>query len=161
MNEIDPSSFRDTLGTFATGVVIATGAGGSAPAGFAAQSFFALSLEPPLVGLCPAKTSSSWPRIRAAGHFCINVLGEHQKPVCDVFARSGIDKFAEIGWRPGVTGSPILDGVKAYVDCRIVAEHDAGDHTIAVGRVLDLAVLDARRGPLLFFKGRYGRFDAL
>lgn len=161
MSDIDSLAFRDTLGTFATGVVIATGARDSTPAGFAAQSFFALSLEPPLVGLCPAKTSSSWPRIRETGSFCINVLAEHQRSVCEVFARSGIDKFAEIPWRSGVTGSPIIEGVKAYVDCEIAEEHDAGDHTIAVGRVVDLAVLDDDHGPLLFFKGAYGRFDAL
>ncbi len=161
MSEIDPGRFRETLGTFATGVVIATGALDGAPAGFAAQSFFALSLDPPLVGLCPARTSSSWPKIRDSGRFCINVLADHQKPVCDVFAQSGIDKFAAIPWRAGVTGSPILEDVKAFVDCELVEEHAAGDHTIAVGRVVDLAIVDDRHGPLVFFKGAYGRFDAL
>lgn len=148
------------MGQFCTGVVIATGAVEGEPAGFAAQSFVSLSLDPPLVALCPAKTSTSWPLIRAAGAFCINVLGADQQDVCAVFARSGGAKFERMAWRAGVTGAPILDGVIAYVDCSLEAEHDAGDHTIAVGRVQNLAILDDSRGPLLFFRGQYGHFAA-
>ncbi len=161
MAEIDARVFRDTMGQFCTGVVIATGCLDGEPAGFAAQSFVSLSLDPPLVALCPGKGSSSWPKLRDSGRFCINVLGAHQKAVCDVMARSGIDKFAEISWRAGVTGSPIIDGVVAYIDCELEAEHDAGDHTIAVGRVVDLAAQDLEAGPLLFFRGAYGDFSAL
>lgn len=161
MAEIDARAFRDTMGQFCTGVVIATGCLDGQPAGFAAQSFVSLSLDPPLVALCPGKGSSSWPKLRDSGRFCINVLGAHQKAVCDVMARSGIDKFAEISWRAGVTGSPIIDGVVAYIDCELEAEHDAGDHTIAVGRVVDLAAQDLETGPLLFFRGAYGDFAPL
>lgn len=160
MTAIDPATFRATMGQFCTGVVIATGAVDERPAGFAAQSFVSLSLDPPLVALCPAKTSTSWPRIRESGRFCVNMLGADQQAVCAAFARSGGDKFAEIAWRAGVTGSPVLEGVIAYVDCELEAEHDAGDHTIAVGRVVDLATIDDSRGPLLFFRGAYGDFSA-
>ncbi len=161
MADIDARAFRDTMGQFCTGVVIATGCLDGQPAGFAAQSFVSLSLDPPLVALCPGKGSSSWPKLRDSGRFCINVLGAHQKAVCDVMARSGIDKFAEISWRAGVTGSPIIDGVVAYIDCELEAEHDAGDHTIAIGRVVDLAAQDLDAGPLLFFRGAYGDFSPL
>lgn len=159
MAEIDAREFRTVLGQFCTGVVIATGCVDGEPAGFAAQSFTSLSLDPPLVGLCPAKTSTSWPRLRASGSFCINVLGAGQQAVCDLFARSGVDKFDGLDWRPGVTGSPVLAGVMAYVDCDLEAEHDAGDHTIAVGRVRDIRILDSESRPLLFFRGRYGSFS--
>jgi 3-hydroxy-9,10-secoandrosta-1,3,5(10)-triene-9,17-dione monooxygenase reductase component len=155
----DSRLFRNTLGQFCTGVVIVTGARGGEPAGFAAQSFTSLSLDPPLVAVCPARTSTSWPRVRDSGRYCINILGADQKAVCDVFAKSGIDKFASFGWRTGVSGSPIIDGVLAYVDCELEAEHDAGDHTIAVGRVLDVDIIDAARAPLLFFRGAYGHFE--
>ena len=128
-------------------------------AGFAAQSFFSVSLQPPLVGLCPAKTGLSWPKIRDSGSFCINILGEDQKSVCDVFARSGIDKFDEFSWHAGVTGSPVLDGVLAYIDCDLATEHDAGDHTIAIGRVRNIAILNEDKLPLLFLRGGYGQFD--
>jgi 3-hydroxy-9,10-secoandrosta-1,3,5(10)-triene-9,17-dione monooxygenase reductase component len=153
----DGRAFRNTLGQFCTGVVVATGVLDGKPAGFAAQSFTSLSLDPPLIAVCPSKTSTSWPKLRASGSFCINVLSAKQKVVCDQFAKPG--QFADIGWRPGVTGSPVLDNVIAYIDCDIDEEHDAGDHIIAVGRVRDLQILDATAEPLLFFRGTYGRFE--
>ncbi|MCZ6868429.1 MAG: flavin reductase family protein [Gammaproteobacteria bacterium] len=156
----DPRAFRDTLGQFCSGVVIATGCENSQPAGLAAQSFSSLSLDPPLVLICPAKTSTSWPKIRASRAFCINILGDDQKRVCDVFAKSGIDKFAELNWRLGASGSPIIEDVLAYVDCELDSEYEAGDHTIAVGRVLEARIVDSSREPLLFFRGGYGSFDA-
>ena len=156
---LDSRMFRNTLGQFCTGVAIVTGCNGDDPAGFAAQSFTSLSLDPPLIAVCPAKTSTSWPKIRSSGRFCINILAADQKIVCDVFAQTGIDKFATFAWKKGVTGSPRIDGVLGYVDCEIDAEHDAGDHTIVVGRVVDAAILDAQRGPLLFFRGAYGQFQ--
>lgn len=159
MADFDDRTFRATLGQFCTGVVIATGALDGEPAGFAAQSFSSLSLDPPLVALFPGKTSTSWPKLRDSGSFCINILAENQKAVCDVFAQTGIDKFASFGWDQGVTGSPILHDVIAYIDCDLDAEHDAGDHTIAVGRVRDIRINNPDSAPLLFFRGVYGRFE--
>ena len=158
---LDARDFRNTLGQFCTGVVIATGCVDGEPAGFAAQSFSSVSLDPPLVLLCPARTSTSWPKLRDSGSFCINILAADQKPVCDVFAQSGIDKFAALPWHRGVTGSPVLEGVLAYVDCDLEAEHDAGDHPGVLGRVLDVKILDPGGSPLLFFRGAYGQFDRL
>ncbi len=161
VSELDARDFRNALGQFCTGVVIATGCVDGEPAGFAAQSFSSVSLDPPLVLLCPAKSSTSWPKLRESGSFCINILAADQKPVCDVFAQSGIDKFAALPWHAGVTGSPVLEGVLAYVDCDLEAEHDAGDHTVVLGRVRDVKILDPEKTPLLFFRGAYGRFDML
>ncbi len=160
MTDFDERTFRNAMGNFCTGVVIATGTQDGAPAGFAAQSFVSLSLDPPLVALCPGKNSSSWPKLRDSGSFCINILSAEQKSVCDQMARSGGDKFADLEWRSGQTGSPILAGVVGYIDCDLEAEHDAGDHTIAVGRVRDFTILDAEAEPLLFFRGAYGAFEA-
>ena len=161
MGQFDARQFRTTLGHFASGVVVATGCLNGEPAGFAAQSFTSLSLDPPLVALCPAKSSQSWPRLRDSGSFCINILAESQRSVSDVFARTGADKFAELDWQLGTTGSPVLTEALAYVDCELVEEHDAGDHTIAVGRVRDLGILDAERGPLVFFRGAYQLLDGV
>ncbi|MFP6817032.1 MAG: flavin reductase family protein [Pseudomonadales bacterium] len=160
MADFDDRGFRTSMGQFCTGVVIATGCLDGEPAGFAAQSFSSLSLDPPLVALCPGKTSTSWPKLRDSGSFCINILAAHQKPVCDVFAQTGIDKFASLDWEPGATGSPVLSEVIAYIDCELEAEHDAGDHTIAVGRVRYFQIFNAESAPLLFFRGGYGRFEA-
>ncbi len=160
MAEIDSQLFRSTMGQFCTGVVVASACLEGEPVGFAAQSFVSLSMDPPLVALCPAKTSTSWPKIRDSGSFCINILGSDQQPVCDAFARSGGNKFEGLSWTPGVTGSPVLEGVLAYVDCSLEAEHEAGDHTIAVGRVQALEVVGSGT-PLLFFKGGYGSFEPI
>lgn len=159
--DFDPRVFRTTLGQFCTGVVIVTGCLDGEPAGFAAQSFTSLSLNPPLVALCPARSSASWPRLRDSGSFCVNVLGADQRALCELFAKTGIDKFAGLGWRAGVTGSPILTDVVAWIDCDLEVEHDAGDHTIAVGRVRAMGVERADKAPLLFFRGSYGSFTEM
>ncbi len=159
MSQFDAREFRTTLGQFASGVVVATGCLDGTPAGFAAQSFTSLSLEPPLVGLCPARSSRSWPKLRESGSFCINILSAGQQAVSDVFARTGNDKFADLEWRAGATGSPILAGALAFIDCELIEEHDAGDHTIAVGKVHDLGILDAGARPLVFFRGAYELLD--
>jgi len=159
MSEMDAAVFRATLGQFCSGVVVATGSLKGTPAGFAAQSFSSLSLDPPLVALFPGKQSTSWPKLRQSGSFCINILTADQRSVCENFARSGGDKFASLDWQPGVTGSPVLSDVLAYIDCDLEAEHDAGDHTIAVGRVRNLSICEPDAAPLLFFRGGYGSFQ--
>jgi flavin reductase (DIM6/NTAB) family NADH-FMN oxidoreductase RutF len=154
---IDAGRFREVLGHFATGVTIVTADEDGEPVGFTCQAFTSLSIEPPLVALAPAKSSTSWPRIAKAGAFCVNILAEGQEAICRDFAVSGGDKFRGIGYRAGVSGAPILDGALAWVECRFVVSHDAGDHELVVGRVLDLGVQPGR--PLLYYRGGFGRFE--
>ena len=153
----DAARFRQVLGHFCTGVTVVA-AIVEEPVGFTVQSFSSVSLDPPLVAVCPARTSSSWPRIRSAGVFCVNVLAEDQEALARVFATRGADKFNGVGWRPTArSGSPVLNGVLAWVDCRIEAEHDGGDHLVVLARVVDMGV-ESEAGPLLFYRGGYGRF---
>ena len=154
----DQTAFRQTMGNFATGVVVVTGLPDGEPVGFAAQSFVSLSLEPPLVAFSPGKSSSSWPRIRQSGSFGINILGQDQQDVCVDMAQSETDKFANVSWRSGTTGAPMLEDVLAFVECSIEAEHDAGDHTIVVGRVLGHQRVRNQAAPLLYFRSAYGSF---
>lgn len=161
MSTFSERDFRAAMGQFCTGVVIVTGMCGEEPAGFTAQSFVSLSLNPPLIAICPAKSSTSWPRVRGSGHFGVNVLGADQKPLCGAFARSGGDKFGNLIWTPGLSGSPVIEGVLGFVDCELETEHEAGDHTIVIGRVLDLKTFATDRPPLLFFRGLYGAFGDL
>lgn len=156
MPQFEGRTFRDTMGQFCTGVVIVTSLSNDNLAGFAAQSFVSLSESPPLIAICPQKASTSWPKIRATGHFGINVLRSDQSEVSNAFARKG--GVADIGWAKSKTGSPILDGVIAFIDCELGAEHEAGDHTIVIGHVVDLEIIDAEAEPLLFFRGEYGQF---
>ncbi|MFD0309596.1 flavin reductase family protein [Streptomyces sp. NPDC127119] len=179
---IDPAEFRRVLGNFATGVTVITApapapttdpatatdpeAAPTAPAGFACQSFAALSLDPPLIAFMVARTSTTWPRIARAGVFCVNVLGAHQGDLCRGFAVSGSDKFAGVAHEPSpVSGSPRLAGATAWIDCAVHAVHTGGDHLIVVGRVNALGTPDPDAdgngaAPLLFHRGRFGDFTA-
>jgi 3-hydroxy-9,10-secoandrosta-1,3,5(10)-triene-9,17-dione monooxygenase reductase component len=146
--------FRRVLGQVPTGVALITATTPTGPAGMAVNSFTSVSLDPPLVSFCAALTSSTWPRIQAAGAFSVNVLGEHHAEVSRRFAQKGADRFAGLGHRSGATGAPVLDGVAAHLDCEVHAVHDAGDHVIVLGRVVHL---DADEGvrPLIFHGGAY------
>ncbi|MHB8246890.1 MAG: flavin reductase family protein [Acidimicrobiales bacterium] len=154
---VDVESFKRALGSFATGVAVVTAFDGDGPVGFTCQSIVSLSLEPPMVALSPAKSSTSWPRIARAGQFCVNVLAEDQAEIGRRFALSGVDKFAGLSWRREVTGAPVLDGTLAWVDCSLELVHDAGDHEIVIGRVLALDVAPADAGPLVYYQSRYRR----
>ncbi|MFI1284726.1 flavin reductase family protein [Streptomyces sp. NPDC020858] len=159
---VSPAEFRAVLGNFASGVTVITAPPGEdevGPAGFACQSFASLSLDPPLVTFMVARTSTTWPRIARAGVFCVNILGAEQGALCRSFAVSGADKFAGVSHTPApVTGSPQLDAVPAWIDCRIQAVHTGGDHLIVVGRVVAMGAAGEGE-PLLFHKGRFGRFS--
>jgi flavin reductase (DIM6/NTAB) family NADH-FMN oxidoreductase RutF len=155
---VDPRVLRDVLGHFASGVTVVTADTGAGPIGFTCQSFSSLSLDPPLVVFAPARSSRTWPLLREIGRFCVNVLAEDQPEVSARFARSGTDKFAGVTWRSSPQGAPVLDGVVAWIDCRLWAEYDGGDHTLVAARVLDLGA-DAGRRPLLFHRGAYGLLE--
>jgi 3-hydroxy-9,10-secoandrosta-1,3,5(10)-triene-9,17-dione monooxygenase reductase component len=147
--------FRDVLGHVPTGVVVVTAVHNGDPVGLAVGTFVSVSLRPPLVGFLPASTSTSFPRIRAAGAFCVNVLTVEQHHVCRAFASAGGDKFANLSWLPtSETGSPRLSGAAAWIDCRIASVHEAGDHFMVIGEVLDLEAAGAA-APLLFHRGQY------
>jgi flavin reductase (DIM6/NTAB) family NADH-FMN oxidoreductase RutF len=157
----EPTWFRRVLGQYPTGVSVVTGVDANGePAGLAVGSFTSVSLDPPLVAFLPAKESSSWPKIAGVGKFCVNILASDQEAICRVFASKATDKFAGLRWRPAATGSPILEGTVAWIDCHLEAVHDAGDHLIVVGRVRDLEI-ERPSLPLLFFQGGYGRFSPL
>ncbi|MEU5834701.1 flavin reductase family protein [Streptomyces diacarni] len=153
---VGPELMRQVMSSFCTGVAVVTAAGdGGAPAGMAVQSFASLSLDPPLVCFAPARASTSWPRIRAAGHFAVSILAEDQHALSRSFAVSGGDKFAGVAWHPGRNGAPLLDGALASVECALETELPGGDHTIAVGRVTALHQ-PREAGPLLYFRRTYG-----
>ncbi|WP_298253638.1 flavin reductase family protein [uncultured Arthrobacter sp.] len=151
---VDQRTFRDVVGHFGTGVTVITALGAEGPLGFTCQSFSSLSLDPPLVTFSPARTSSSWPRIRRVGRFTINILSAGNEVLSTTFARSGVDRFAGVEWTVSPNGSPRLPGILASLDCDLQAEHDGGDHTIVVASVQGLGI--HRSGdPLLFYRGRY------
>ncbi|MEU0114862.1 flavin reductase family protein [Streptomyces bobili] len=156
---VDQGEFRRVLGNFATGLTVVTAPAtipAAPPVGFACQSFSSLSLDPPLVAFMVGRTSTTWPRIAAAGVFCVNVLGAGQRELCRAFAVSGADKFAGVAHDPApISGAPRLTGALAWIDCTIHAVHTGGDHLIVVGRVNALEAAAGDEAPLLFHRGRF------
>jgi 3-hydroxy-9,10-secoandrosta-1,3,5(10)-triene-9,17-dione monooxygenase reductase component len=154
--------FRDVLGRFASGVTVVTGTSNDEPVGLTCQSFSSVSLDPPLVLFIPAKTSRAWPLIQRSGKFCVNFLAADQAELSNTMASRGIDKFGEVKWTPSPgTGSPMLAGALAHVDCTIHSVHEAGDHYVVIGRVLDLITDEPATtdDPLLFYRGEYRTTD--
>lgn len=147
--------FRRILGHYPTGVCAVTAMVEGKPVGMIVGSFTSVSLDPPLVGFFPDRSSSTWPRIESAGRFCVNVLADGQQDVCQSLAAKGEDKFAGVGFGLSELGSPIIDGALAWIDCELDAVHEAGDHLIVLGRVKWLD-LHHEGGPMIFHKGGYG-----
>lgn len=160
--EIDPALYRRVLGHYPTGVTVVAGVEDGRPIGLAIGSFFSVSLDPPLVGFCVARSSSSWPRIEATGCFGVTVLAEDQHETSGRFSSKVEDKFEGETWVPApVTGSPLIQGGLEHIDCTLHSVLDGGDHVIVLGRVKYLDVHREDVGPLLFFRGGYGRHSAL
>jgi flavin reductase (DIM6/NTAB) family NADH-FMN oxidoreductase RutF len=150
--------FRSALGAFATGVTVITTQTGDHPYGMTANAFSSLSLDPPLILVCVKSQAEGSQIIDQSGVFAVNVLGADQEALSRYFSSKerprGADAFKEISHKRGRSGSPILEGVAAFLDCRVTARHAAGDHIIFIGEVLALGI-DASVEPLLFHLGQY------
>jgi flavin reductase (DIM6/NTAB) family NADH-FMN oxidoreductase RutF len=127
------------------------------PTGMTVGSFTSVSLEPPLVAFMPGKSSSTMPKIQAAGRFCANILTADQEDICRQLAIKGGDKFAQLNWETSPHGTPHIAGAIGWIDCTITDIHDAGDHLVVMGAVESLRA-DHRASPLIFLRGSYGRF---
>jgi len=159
--EIDQSHFRSVLGHYPTGVCVVTGrTDGQTATGLVIGTFSSVSLKPPMVGFYPARESGSWGQIREGGRFCVNVLGADQMDLSRKFATRGGDKFQGVSHRTSPHGLAILDDVMATIECDIVDEREAGDHTVVLGQVIALEIMRSA-DPLLFFRGEYGTFVPL
>jgi 3-hydroxy-9,10-secoandrosta-1,3,5(10)-triene-9,17-dione monooxygenase reductase component len=147
-------ALRTALGRFATGVTVITCLDAQGVrVGLTANSFSALSLDPPLVLWSLRQSSPSLPAFRSASHFAVNVLGEAQVEVSRRFASPASDKFGDGTWAAGQGGAPVLTGCPAVFECATVSLQDAGDHLLFIGRVLQFS--EAPIAPLLFQSGHY------
>lgn len=159
MRPVDASEFRRILGHWGTGVaVVTTRLPDGRPWGLTANAFASVSLVPPLVLVCVDLSSDTHAGLRKAGFFAVSVLAESQERLARRFAdEQTTDKFDGIAWRTEMTGAPVLEDATAWVDCRVEAEHPAGDHSIFVGEVVAGGV--GGPAPLLYYRGGYGRFE--
>jgi len=148
--------FRAALGSFATGVTVVTTQTDTGPIGMTANSFSSVSLDPPLVMWCPSKSSERAPFFLAAHHFAIHVIGADQRDLAAGFARAG-DDFGDLDLARNDHGCPLINGCIARFECETQAIHDAGDHSIVVGRVFQAEVNDG--APLVFSRGHFGGFQ--
>ncbi|MCX4552593.1 flavin reductase family protein [Streptomyces sp. NBC_01387] len=145
---------RSVFRRHAAGVAVITAAG-DRPVGFTATSLNSVAAEPPLISFGVGTGSSSWPVVAEAEHVGVHILGEHQQELAATFARSGADRFAApTDWRSGPEGVPLLDGVLAWLVCRVVARIPAGDHRIVIAEAVAGDPAGAGR-PLLYHQGRF------
>ena len=147
---------RNAFGHYATGVTIITtlGANGE-PVGMTVNSFSSLSLDPPLLLWSLARSSVNYDVFHRATHFAVHVLGTDQSQLARQFATKDIDRFAGVLTSACASGVPRLEAYHACFECETHARYEGGDHTIIVGRILDV---DERPGePLLFYRGRFSR----
>jgi flavin reductase (DIM6/NTAB) family NADH-FMN oxidoreductase RutF len=154
MAVIDQRELRNAFGTFLTGVTIVTTIDTDGrPRGFTANSFTSVSMDPPLLLVCLAKTAISCASFVEADSFAVNILAEEQKDLSTIFASKRPEKFEHAAWQPGSTGSPVLDGVVSWFDCSTYSRVDAGDHILLLGKIVDFA--HSASEPLGYVRGSY------
>lgn len=155
---VDGERFRKALAGHASGVVVVTARHDGKPVGLTATSFSSVSLTPPLVSFYASRASTTLPGLRAAEHFAVNVLRSDQADIAARFAQKGIDRFAEpTRWHRGRFGAPLLHDASVHLICRRHMTAEIGDHVLVVGLVVEAAA-DGSGQPLLYHRGRYGRF---
>jgi 3-hydroxy-9,10-secoandrosta-1,3,5(10)-triene-9,17-dione monooxygenase reductase component len=150
----DARSFRDAVGRFATGVAFVTAAPDGEPAGLIVNSLTSVSLEPPLLSFCPARSSLTWSRMRRTRRFGVNLLGRRHERFARRATPAGADRFAGLDWELERGGVPLLTDALASLTCEIVAEHPTGDHWIVVGQVHNMRI-SSIKDPLVFFAGAF------
>ena len=157
---LDPRQFRNVLGQYPTGVTLITATQPDGEqVGMVVGTFTSVSLDPPLVGFLPDRSSSSWPKIQASGSFTANVLTSSQEDVVRAFTQKQEDRFTRFEWLPTESGGLRLKGATAWIDCTIEDVRPAGDHYLVLGGVQDLGEGDSSDLPLLFLRGGYGSFS--
>ncbi|MGH7841068.1 MAG: flavin reductase family protein [Candidatus Binataceae bacterium] len=151
---IDRNELRRVMGHFPTGVtVITTTSKEGLPFGLTANAFTSVSLEPPLLLISVDKKAESYPHFEDSKVFTVNFLCDDQESLSRKFAVSGGDKFKGVAYRSGANGVPILEGALAYMECRLYAVYDGGDHTLFLGEVTQAETREGK--PLVFHRGGY------
>lgn len=158
---IDKDDLIDAFSRWATGVTIVTARVGDRVLGMTVSAFTEVSLDPPLVLVCADKTSNTHPLIAESQAFAVHILRRDQEELSNLFASKEDEhrRFDDLDYETGATGAPLLAGALARFDCRVRDAHDAGDHVIYVGEVVELQLGEVgdreAGGPLMFYDRRY------
>jgi flavin reductase (DIM6/NTAB) family NADH-FMN oxidoreductase RutF len=156
---LDPAELRRVFGAFPSGVIAIAAMIDGKPVGLAASSFTSVSLDPPLVSICVATTSTTWPALCDAARFGVSVLSADQAEAGRQLAARGSDRFANLDWRVTDDGAVMLDGASAWLHCSTHAVFPGGDHDIVVLRIHDLGS-DHTVQPLVFHASKFCRLEA-
>jgi flavin reductase (DIM6/NTAB) family NADH-FMN oxidoreductase RutF len=155
---LDQRQLRRVFGAFPSGVTAVAALVAGRPVGIAANSFTSVSLDPPLISVCIAHASTTWPVLGTATRFGVSVLSADQEDVCRQLAARDVDRFARLSWRATQGGAVLLEGACAWLECSIDQQVRAGDHDIVVLRVHDVDV-DHDVRPLVFHASQYRRLE--
>lgn len=153
--QIKQRTFRDAVGSFATGVMIMTCSGGAEGLiGITMNSFSSVSLDPPLVTFCIAESLTEFDTLLKTEKFALNLLNADQQGLSNQFAKTGSDKWRGVSYRDGANSAPIIEPNHGVLLCTKQAQYECGDHYIVVARV-DSVEFDSDEPPLVFYKGKY------
>ena len=152
--DVTPTALRNGFRSWPTGVAVIAGFEGGLPIGMTCNSLTSVSLEPPLIGVCVANSSATWPQIRSSGRFCVSVLAHDQEQAGRDFAGQDADRFRNVRWQPRASGPALTDALVSF-DCSIFSETPAGDHAVVIAFVHDIVVGRDGRQPLVFHGGRF------
>lgn len=159
---LDAAAYRKLIGHFATGVTVITTANGGLLHGMTANAITSVSLDPLLLLVCVDREAHAYEQLLQSGRFGVNILAEEQEELSRLFAAKGEPEQGYMrgaAFRLGEHGTPVLEGSLAHVECEVVDQHVAGDHTIFIGTVLDGQVLRSDASPLLFYQAAYRRLQ--
>jgi 3-hydroxy-9,10-secoandrosta-1,3,5(10)-triene-9,17-dione monooxygenase reductase component len=159
-SRLDEAALRETLGHFCSGVTVLSSNHDGEPIGMTCQSFFSVSLDPPMVAFCVGRGSKTFPLIRETGSCVVNILSEAQGDLSTNFARSGVDKFADVKWNSSKSRRhPKLGDALAWIECDIEEVINAGDHYLVLANVIDFE-RESEKRPLLYFRSSYARLHS-
>jgi len=159
LSTLDPAVLRRVFGAFPSGVIAIAALIDDKPVGLAASSFTSVSLDPPLVSICVANTSTTWPLLRDAPRFGVSILSASQEAAGRQLAARGADRFANLNWRAEGDGAVMLEKASAWLHCSTHAVYPGGDHDIIVLRIHDLDA-DHSVQPLVFHASKFCRLEA-
>jgi len=154
LTDIDAWNYRRTCAQFVTGItVVTTLDSGGHPHGMTVNSFSSVSLDPPLVLVSIDLKNAILGHFISSSWFAINILAEHQEQISRRFSIAAENRFLDVNWHAGSSGTPLLDGVLAHLECSVVRTFEAGDHTVLIGEVRRASHTEGR--PLVFFDSAY------
>ena len=156
---IDPDSFRSVLGRFASGITVVTARDSEGrDHGMTVSAFCSVSLKPPLIQVCVDREASLYAALAQSTRFGVSILAAEQEALSRRFATAdSTRRFDGIGYRRGESGVVLLEDALAHLECRIVASHEAGDHSMFIGEVESATARSTR--PLLYYRGGYAQLE--